>query len=112
MKVKKGRKIIGSWAITTHCIHRYRERVKDDPALNRGHRNATDIRRLLRLFLNKTDDIATLPKLCDAYIYEVQLFPKGNKYYLVIPQYQPYVVVSLLDEEMYQQDLRRGAISI
>jgi hypothetical protein len=89
MKVKKGRKIIGSWAITNHCIHRYRERVKDDPALNREHRTAIDIRRLIRLSLNKINNIADLPKLCDAYIYETQFSARDDKYYLLIPQYQP-----------------------
>ena len=49
----KGKKIIGSWAITNHCIYRYRQRVVDDPAQNRGHRTATDIRRLIQLSLKK-----------------------------------------------------------
>ena len=88
MKVKKGRKIIGSWAITNHCIHRYRQRVKDDPALNRGHRTATDIRRLIRLSLNKIENIADLPKFCNAYIYETRFCTRGKNYYLIIPQHQ------------------------
>lgn len=96
--MRRNKRIIGRYIITTHCINRYKERVDDDPALKRGRRKHRDIERIIRGCLNEVKDTSELPIINDYHILKTKFTSCGKDYYIL---FKNNTAVTLLTEEQY-----------
>ncbi|MEM7826829.1 MAG: hypothetical protein QXQ40_01240 [Candidatus Aenigmatarchaeota archaeon] len=104
---RKSSKKFGRYGISTHAINRYKERVIDDPGIDRYSRR--DIEHKIRKALNEIYDIESLPKINFGYIAEVQFKVKDGKtrpYYVILERRSrygnDYAVKTILTKEMYE----------
>ena len=98
------KRFMGGWFISNHCTNRYKERVTDDPALNRGNRTTNDIERIIRKCLNEVD-LSQTKIIKGAYFCPAQFVGRGATYYLLVAVDRPEKVITLVTEEMYQNSI-------
>lgn len=110
---KSSKRVISDWAIGTHTVNSYKDRVAD-PAVKRKRRNARDIKRVIAKALNQVkhdgrqvylDSEKYRGKSKPRTLYRVELFKMV--YYILCMQSR---VVSLFSSDMIANDARRGGL--
>lgn len=48
--------------------------------------------------------------LKNMYIFETKFCARGKKYYILIPHCTPYLAVTILTKEQYQEAVKKGEI--
>ena len=99
----------GSWGVSPHCLHRYKQRVTNDVELNEGRRKTKGIGKVIRQAMSRVD-LSKADVIHDFYFCKVILGQGGKIYYLLVPVADPTHVTTLLTEEMYESSRQHSGL--